>query len=82
MNSQTGELKPVKVSQLGQEIYTDKNIEIEAIRYQIVVDKNPISLWYAQNGRWLGLETLAKGGPVLWYQPVDVPDAHLVLSGI
>jgi hypothetical protein len=82
LNSQTGELKPVKVSQLGQEIYTYKNIEIEATRYEIVVDENPISLWYAQDGRWLGLETLAKGGRVLRYQPVDVPDAQLVLSGI
>ena len=82
LNSQTGELKPVKVSQLGQEIYTYKNFEIEATRYEIVVDENPISLWYVQDGRWLGLETLAKGGRVLRYHPVDVPDAQLVLSGI
>jgi hypothetical protein len=82
LNSQTGELKPVKVSRLGQELYTYKNIAIEATRYEIVVDENPISLWYAQDGRWLGLETLAKGGRVLRYQPVDVPDAQLVLSGI
>jgi hypothetical protein len=82
LNSQTGELKPVEVSQLGQEVYTFKNRAIEATRYEIVFDENPISLWYSQDGRWLGLETLAKGGRVLRYQPVDLPEAQLVLSGI
>lgn len=81
LNSQTGKLEPVMVSELGAESYTFNGDAIESTRYEIVVDENPISLWYAQDGRWLGLETLAKGGRVLRYQPIDVPDAPWFTSG-
>ena len=74
LNSQTGELQEVAVTSRGEDAVRYGNSTIPALRYDLEVDGQAISLWYgADDYRWLALEAPARGNRVLRYEPVLLP---------
>lgn len=67
LNSQTGELVPVRVTPLGQESVPVRGMARSASRYRISGRELQIDVWYA-DGRWIGLEALTDGGRRLRYE--------------
>lgn len=67
LNSQTGELVPVEVTDQGTETVTVRGAERAASRHRISGPGLSIDLWYA-DGRWVALEALADGGRRLRYE--------------
>ena len=48
---------------------------IQAIRHSVSGAGALITLWYAAvDNRWLALESVVKGGKILRYKPVRLPD--------
>ena len=81
LNSQTGEFESVVLQGVDQDAFLLNGRNIAATRYQMQVDSAPIELWYDEDGRWLGLETVAKGGRTLRYEPMSLPDSSPSRSG-
>ena len=76
LNSQTGEYEAVTISRQGEENILVAGEAVPAIRYQVALDKGPITLWYAADDfRWLALESVARGGRLLRYEPEIIPEA-------
>ncbi len=67
LNSQTGELVPVEVTDRGTETVTVRGRERPATRHRISGPGLSIDIWYA-DGRWVALEALAEGGRRLRYE--------------
>jgi len=67
LNSQTGEVVPVKVSALGPEPVEVRGRTVAADRHRVSGPGMQIDVWYA-NGTWVGLEAVLKGGRRLRYQ--------------
>jgi len=67
LNSQTGELVPVTITEQGQETITVRGRPLAATRHRISADQVQIDLWYADQ-QWIALEALAPGGRRLRYE--------------
>jgi hypothetical protein len=67
LNAQTGELLPVTVTDLGDEIVAVQGRQQLAQRHRIVAPGLQIDLWYAGD-RWVALEAPAAGGRRLRYE--------------
>lgn len=67
LNSQTGELVPVQVTQMGVEPVTVRGQGVPATRYRITGTELQIDLWYVGE-RWVALEALTDGGRRLRYE--------------
>lgn len=67
LNSQTGELLPVKITALGEETVAVQGQRVAAQRHRITGKDLQIDLWYA-GGRWVALEAPAAGGRQLRYE--------------
>lgn len=67
LNSQTGELVPVEVTDQGTETVTVRGAKRPASRHRISGPGLSIDLWYA-DGRWVALEAPAAGGRRLRYE--------------
>jgi hypothetical protein len=67
LNSQTGELMPVRVDERGTERLTVAGRAVPATRHRLSAPDLQIDLWYA-DGRWVALEALAPGGRMLRYE--------------
>lgn len=67
LNSQTGELVPVRVTPQGQETVPVRGQPRPASRHRISGPGLSIDLWYA-DGRWVALEALAERGRRLRYE--------------
>ncbi len=77
LNPQTGEMLPLEVIPRGEDSVRYQDRELAALRYDLQVDGQTISLWYgADDYRWLALETPVRGGRTLRYQPVRLPLAQ------
>lgn len=70
LNSQTGELVPVSVTGLGEEIVAAAGRSLAARRYRLVAPKLRIDLWYAGE-RWVALESPTRGGRLLRYELIE-----------
>ncbi len=78
LNSQSGDYENVTIAREGEEPLQVNGQAIQAIRYSVVGAAAPITLWYAAaDHRWLALESVVKGGRILRYKPVNLPDATL-----
>ena len=74
VNTQTGEYENVEISFDGSDAIEVDGRVVPADRYLIQLDEGPITVWYAKKvRRWLALESVAKGGRILRYQPVSLP---------
>ena len=67
LNSQTGELLPVRVTRIGEESIEAGGRTVTAERHRIEAPKLRIDLWYAGD-QWLALESPAAGGRRLRYR--------------
>jgi hypothetical protein len=67
LNSQTGELVPVRIESLGTESVIAEGRQLLATRHRIGGTGLQIDLWYAGD-RWVGLEALTEGGRRLRYE--------------
>lgn len=67
LNSQTGEMDRVKVSNLGEEVISVRSKPSPATHYQIVAEKFSIDLWYSPTGEWLGLQSTTENDSRLRY---------------
>ena len=76
LNSQSGDYENVSITREGEEDLQVNGQAIQAIKYSVSGAAAPITLWYAAvDHRWLALESVVKGGRVLRYKPVSLPDA-------
>jgi Family of unknown function (DUF6134) len=67
VNSQTGVLTPVKVTQTGSEDILVRGKMQSAIRYRLTGPKLAIDLWYVDDN-WVALESEMEGGRRLRYR--------------
>jgi hypothetical protein len=67
LNSQTGELLPVKVAEQGTEQVNVAGRTVAATRHRLSAPDLQIDLWYA-DGRWVALEAPTPGGRTLRYE--------------
>ena len=67
LNSQTGELVPVRIESLGTESVIAEGRQVLATRHRIGGTGLQIDLWYAGD-RWVALEALTEGGRRLRYE--------------
>jgi hypothetical protein len=67
LNSQTGELLPVRVAEHGRDIVDVSGRRVAADRHRLTAPGLEIDLWYA-DGRWIALEAPTPGGRVLRYE--------------
>lgn len=68
LNSQTGELMPVDIENLGTQVITVRNNNILSQHYRIKTKKFSIDLWYSPSREWLALQSKTSNGTVLRYQ--------------
>ena len=68
LNSQTGELLPVKVEELARETLAVKGVEVPAVRYRLQARNLELDIWYSDDEQWLALESTVKGGRKLRYE--------------
>jgi hypothetical protein len=68
LNAQTGEYTEVTTVHRGTERFAIGDGEIEADHYTLTTRKFTIDLWYASDGNWLALESLAANGHRLRYE--------------
>jgi hypothetical protein len=76
LNSQTGDVLQIQVEESGPDevLYNDE--PLQTIRYDIQMEKGPISLWYGRDDqRWTALESVTDGGRRLRYVPRELPEA-------
>lgn len=68
LNSQTGEITPITVKNLGEDKIIVRDKPTPSTRYQLITDKFTIDLWYSKNNEWLALNSTTKSGTVLRYK--------------
>jgi hypothetical protein len=68
LNSQTGELLPIRVISVGEEILEVKGQKVPALRYHLVAKEMELDIWYSTDQQWLALESTVKGGRKLRYE--------------
>ena len=67
LNSQTGELLPVRIEGRGVERVNVGGRSLAATRHRLSAPELQIDLWYA-DGRWVALEAPTPGGRLLRYE--------------
>ena len=68
LNSQTGELQPVKVTKVGEATISVRGNPTKSEHRRIVSDDFIIDLWYTKKGEWVSLQSTTKDGKKLRYQ--------------
>lgn len=68
LNPQSGEFLDVNVTDLGSQQIDVRGEQVDALAYSVTARKMQLKVWYSQNGEWLALESLAKGGRVIRYE--------------
>jgi hypothetical protein len=68
LNSQTGELQPVEIQTVGEEIRAVRGARTPTKHHRIISDKFTIDLWYTMNDEWVGLQSTTKEGKKLRYE--------------
>ncbi len=67
LNSQTGELLPVSILPMGEETISVRGVPTRTTRRRIITNEFTVDLWYAENGRWVALQSTTKKGEALRY---------------
>ena len=71
LNSQTGELMPVTVEELGEQDLIVQGKATEAEAFRLLAPGIDLELWYDENRRWLGLESTTEDGHLIRYELVE-----------
>lgn len=76
LNSQTAEFEPVEIVEVGEDRVSYQGKSLAARKFEIRLPKASITVWYGSEcSRWLALESPAKGGRVIRYEPIELPDS-------
>ncbi len=67
LNPQSGEFLAIEVESLPPQELSIRGQQVVADAYRLTAPKVELTLWYA-DGRWVGLESVAKGGRILRYR--------------
>lgn len=68
LNAQTGRLEPVQVTSQGSGTIEVRGTPTTAARWRISGPAQPIDVWYAADGDWVGLDSTVSGGRRLSYR--------------
>jgi|TARA_R110002096_G_scaffold257381_1_gene450764 Domain of unknown function (DUF6134) len=68
LNTVTGKLNQVQISQMGEETIPISGDERAAIHHRYAGDLNNISTWYDKKMRWVGLNFKGKDGSIISYE--------------
>jgi len=68
LNAQTGKFETVQVSAAGTGPIAVRGSNVQATRWRITGTEHPIDVWYAADGRWIGLDATVSGGRRLRYR--------------
>ena len=69
LNAQTGRLEKVRIESQGRDwVLNAQGQASQASRYRIVGPEEPITLWYDEANRWVGLESQVGSGRRLTYR--------------
>lgn len=84
LNSQTGEVEPVRVIEQGPDQVKFGERSIPAIRYDVVLQNGGlITVWYAmEDNRWVALESVTDSGRLIRYRPVRLPEHPVELASL
>ncbi len=83
LNAQTGAFDPVTLRPLGQDTVLLDGEPIPSDKLVLSTSEGDIHLWYeTDTGRWLALETEARGGRTLRYQPQRLPVPETDLTAL
>lgn len=77
LNTQTGEYQSVSVTDMGTNMLTVDEKQIEARQFRLVSEEMTIDLWYTKDMHWLALESVTESGAVLRYLPDSLADLQL-----
>ena len=77
LNPQTGEFERVEFTRAGSDTLDVAGESVAASRYEILVKGRTITVWYGDDGRWLALESPAKGGRKIRYEAISLPAVPL-----
>ena len=67
-NAQTGRAETVQVKPQGSDTVEVRGVPVAASRWRITGTAQPIDLWYAADGEWIGLDSTVSGGRRLSYR--------------
>lgn len=73
LNAQTGELTDVAIESMGSEPIQISQQQLMARRYELLTNDKAMTLWYSDDGRWLGLSSKLGHERTLRYQLESVP---------
>jgi hypothetical protein len=68
LNPQTGELVPVTVEQLADEVLHVRGRDVAARKYRLLTRELSLDLWYSSDSEWLALTSTTKDGRILRYE--------------
>lgn len=68
LNAQTGQYEAVQIRKAGTGLVQVRGQSLTAERWRIDGPKQPIDVWYAANGDWVGLDSVVRGGRKLSYR--------------
>jgi len=67
LNSQTGEILPVDVVRMAEEVITVRGREVTAERFRLRTKDLDVDLWYSADREWLGLASTTRDGRTIRY---------------
>lgn len=68
LNPQTGEYVPVQIEAAGEDRLEVRGEPVRARRYRLRAYDLDLTLWYSDNGEWLGLQSIARNGRLVRYE--------------
>jgi hypothetical protein len=68
LNAQTGEIMPVNIEKIGEEVILVRSRLTSTTHYRLTTDEFVIDLWYSKNNEWLALNSTTRNGSTLRYQ--------------
>jgi len=68
LNPQTGDFLNVDVELMGVEMFEVRGEMVQAQRYKVTAKDIDLMVWYSDENKWLGLESVAKPGKVIRYE--------------
>ena len=76
-NDQTGEYEPVSITDMGTDLLSVEDRQIESRRFRLEARDTIIDLWYTKDMHWLALESETESGSVLRYLPDNLSELAL-----
>lgn len=68
LNAQTGKVDAVQMARQDEGSIDVRGETVAAVRWRITGPPQPIDLWYAADGAWIGLDSTVGGGRKLSYR--------------